>query len=142
MAIKADTRYNGEVLSGSLFEAGTGTLGYQVWLKCDDGEIDYIIWLTKKSKESGKAEKDFAILGVGADCLRSREGILSVSDKIKGAKVSFETRSETYKEKTRIKVAWISEVRQAGDMFSRAAAFFSGESAPSEPHDDPESVPF
>lgn len=130
-------RYIGTVASGSgLYESLKGTLGFQVLLNCEDGAIDYTIWLTEKNAE--RAKRDFETLGVDPKRLANPKDFTKIGDEIEGHKVSFETDEETYNEKTRIKVKWISPLKDSGvgSLEHRAAALFGG-AAPIE-----DEVPF
>jgi hypothetical protein len=142
--LKANCKYNAVVTGGGLFEAGTGTMGYQVFLKCEDGETDYTIWLTTKNRDGGRIEKDFKTLGVPISTLKTAEGIHSIGDAITGREVSFGTALDVYKDKERIKVVWIGEKRpeSSGDLFADAAAFMGGAPAPIRNDLPDEEIPF
>lgn len=143
MAIKADTRYAGKIVGAGLYEANSGTIGYQLLLECDDGTTDYVIWLTPKSKEN--AIKAFRSLGIEEDALKTEAGIDSIEARIVGVEVDFGTKAEEWNGKTRVKVAWVGKHREkaegGGDVRKRAAAFFAGASAAAT-EDGDDSVPF
>ncbi len=123
--IKADKKYSGVVRAGShVYEAQTGSLGYQVMLECEDGETDFTIWLTEKGRE--RAEKNFSILGVTIDKLRDASYLeYGLAQEIEGREVSFGTREETYNGKRSVKVAWIGR-KSEGKPAQSAARFFGG----------------
>ena len=131
MGIKADTRYRGQIVDGGIYEANSGTLGYQLLLNCEDGSTDYVIWLTPKNKE--RAEQAFVGLGIDPKCLRSEAGIESIAAQLAGMEVDFGTREEEYNGKKRAKVSWIGKPKEggasAGSPLTRAAAFFADKPA-------------
>lgn len=121
-------RYIGTVASGSgLYESAKGTLGFQVMLHCEDGATDYTIWLTEKNAE--RAKRDFETLGVDPKRLANPKDFTKIGDEIEGRKVSFETDEETYNERTKIKVKWISPLKDSGvgTLEQRAAVLFGAE---------------
>ena len=138
MTIKADTRYAGTITGAGLYEANSGTLGYQLLLECEDGTTDYVIWLTPKSKEN--AVKAFKALGIEEGALKTEAGIDSIEARVLNLAVHFGTKSEEWNGKTRIKVAWVGKPKAegGGDVRKRAAAFFAG----TEAGDEDASVPF
>jgi hypothetical protein len=142
MAIKADTRYAGTICGAGLYEAGSGTLGYQLLLECEDGTTDYVIWLTPRSKEN--AIKAFKSLGVEAEALKTEAGIDSIEARLVGMAVHFGTKTEEWNGKERIKVSWVGKPKAeaSGDVRKRAAAFFSDAPAVSSSAPDDDSVPF
>ncbi len=145
MTLKADTRYAGTIVDGGIYEANSGTLGYQLLLNCEDGATDFIIWLTPKSKE--KAEKTFVSLGIDPKSLRSETGLDGIASQLAGMDVVFGTREEEYQGKKRVKVAWVGKPKEgaasAGSPLARAAAFFAdGPPAPTSSPDSEDSVPF
>lgn len=148
--LKPDTRYAGTIVDGGIYEANSGTLGYQLLLNCEDGATDFVIWLTKKTKENGSAEKAFVGLGVDPKCLRSETGLEGIASQLAGMEVVFGTRSEEYNGKTRVKVSWVGKPKEggasAGSPLARAAAFFADATEPDPKpasfKDDPDSVPF
>jgi len=131
MAIKADTRYRGKIVDGGIYEANSGTLGYQLCLECEDGATDYVIWLTPKNKE--KAEKAFVSLGIDPKALRSETGIEGIASQLAGMEVDFGTREEEYQGKKRVKVSWVGKPKGdaggGGSATARAAAFFADKPA-------------
>ena len=144
MTLKADTRYAGTIVDGGIYEANSGTLGYQLLLNCEDGATDFVIWLTPKSKE--KAEKTFVSLGIDPKALRSEIGIEGISSQLAGMEVVFGTREEEYLGKKRVKVSWVGKPKEggasAGSPLARAAAFFADEPKPEHTQADEDSVPF
>ena len=145
MSLKPDTRYTGTIVDGGIYEANSGTLGYQLLLSCEDGSTDFVIWLTPKSKE--KAEKTFIALGIDPKALRSETGIEGIASQLAGMEVVFGTREEEYQGKRRVKVSWVGKPKEgaasAGSPLARAAAFFADDSAPKQATlGDDEAVPF
>lgn len=128
MGLKADHKYHGKVASGSeIMESQSGSLGYQVMLECEDGQASYIIWLTPKNRDN--AAKVFTeALGVPVEKLQNStyiENQLGID--ITGREVTFVTEEETYKGKTRIKVAWLFKrsAISGGNPAKAVAGFFS-----------------
>ena len=143
--LRPDTRYTGTIVDGGIYEANSGTLGYQLLLDCEDGATDFVIWLTPKSKE--KAEKTFVALGIDPKALRSETGIEGIASQLAGMEVVFGTREEEYLGKKRVKVFWVDKPKEggasAGSPLARAAAFFAEPgAAKSAPSDDSDSVPW
>lgn len=134
MPLKAK-RYVGTVASGSgLYESSKGTLGFQVLINCEDGSTDYTIWLTEKNtlptKDGGpsRAARDFETLGIDPKRLKNSKDFTIIGEEIEGHEISFETDEETFNEKTRVKVKWISpkKDRGVGSLEERAASLFGG----------------
>jgi len=143
MSIKAGKKYHGTVSDGSeLIQSQSGTLGYQVNLQCEDGETNYVIWITPKNKE--RAEKTFTeALGVDREKLLNGNYIeLQLGIDIAGREVTFVTQEEEYKGKTKIKVAFLFKrsVVAGGSPGKAVASFFSGKPAADEITDD--DIPF
>lgn len=147
-------RYIGTIASGSgLYESAKGTLGFQVLIQCEDGATDYTIWLTEKNaaptKDGGpsRAARDFETLGVNPARLKNAKDFTRIGEEIAGREISFETDEETYNDKTKVKVKWISPKKDpgVGSLEERAASLFGGKpamaSASSTPDDD-DGVPF
>lgn len=147
-------RYVGTIASGSgLYESLKGTLGFQVLINCEDGATDYTIWLTEKNtlpaKDGGpsRAARDFETLGIDSRRLRDSKDFTIIGEEIAGHEISFETDEETYNEKTRVRVKWISEKKDAGvgSMEQRAAALFGSPKPTPDvpvPNRDNDDVPF
>ena len=143
--LKPDTRYTGTIVDGGIYEANSGTLGYQLLLNCEDGSTDYVIWLTPKNKE--KAEKAFVSLGIDPKALRSETGIEGIASQLAGMEVVFGTREEEYQGKKRVKVLWVGKPKgvtdlSVGNPIARAAAFFADEPKATQGSLDDEAVPF
>ncbi len=131
MALKADNKYEGIVLSGSaLIETQTGTLGYQVNLSCADGLATFVIWLTEKNRE--RAKKYFEILGVSPENLADPTYLeFGLGMEIVGHELTFGTKLEVYRGEQSIKVAWIG--RRTSGKPSEAVAQFFGKPKEKEP---------
>jgi hypothetical protein len=148
MALKPDHKYHGTVREGSeIIESQSGSLGYQVMLRCEDGDTSYTIWLTNKNRD--RAEKTFTeALGVSSENLQNPAYLENkLAADIAGHEVTFVTEEETYKDRTRIKVAWLFK-RSAMSNKSpgkAVAGFFTkaktGAVTPDNPIDDND-VPF
>jgi len=137
MGIKADKVYQGRIRGGSrlMESAARKTPGFQVMLSCEDGDSDFIIWLTPKNKE--KALRDFETLGVDPARLGSQSYFLyELPLEIDGNEITFGTKAEEYNGNFTTKVAWIGKVG-AGDekalAASAAALFGNGRSSVSAP---------
>lgn len=141
--LKADTKYNGRVGEGAgLHESGTGTMGFRVPLEYDDGNTEFIIWLSDKAKE--KAQKTFTeVLGIPLEKLQSSTYFeYQLGQDIVGREVSFGTKEEEYKGKRKVKVAWIDKKSASlGVGVAAAAAQFFGGKAPMAPISD-DDIPF
>jgi hypothetical protein len=126
-------RYVGTVASGSgLYESMGGTLGFQLLLQCEDGATDYTIWLTEKNAK--RAAEAFKVLGVDPARLSKPSEFTKIGEEIEGRELSFETEEDTYQDKTRIKVKWISAKKDSGvgSLEERAASLF-GKPTPRQP---------
>ncbi len=120
-------RYVGTIASGSgLYESMGGTLGFQLLLNCEDGATDYTIWLTEKNAK--RAAEAFKVLGVDPARLAEPSEFTKIGDEIAGHEISFETDEETYNDKTRVRVKWISAKKDSGvgSLEQRAASLFGG----------------
>jgi hypothetical protein len=135
MCIKADTKYNGTVGSGSqLYETQTGTLGYQVMLECADGPTSFVIWLTEKNRE--RARRYFEVLGVDPERLKDPGYIeYQLGLDIEGREVSFGTKDEEYNGRHSVKVVWIGK-KSEPNLSRSAARFFGGNASEEAPVDD------
>jgi hypothetical protein len=143
MSIKAGVKYHGEVTGGNMMETQKGTLGYQVFLNCHDGETSYTIWLTAKNRDRAR-ETFVQALGVDGNKLSDAAYIENgLAGDITGHPVTFTTEEEEYNGKFRTKVAFLMKRSATADVpASRAAAdFFSGKVTSSTPITD-EDVPF
>lgn len=143
--IKPGKKYHGHVSTGSeLIQSQSGTLGYQVQLKCEDGETDFIIWLTPKNKE--RAAKVFKeALGIPEEKLHDGNYIeLQLATDIAGREVTFATVEEEYKGKSKVKVSFLFQRSAlAGTSPGKAAAsFFSGSKVTADNPITDEDVPF
>lgn len=125
MALQPDQKYQGVVGSGSaLFEAKTGSIGFQLQIESEDGNTDFVIWLSEKNKE--RALKYFDILGVPADKLKDPNYLeFGLAQEIEGHKITFGTKEETYQGKSKVKVAWIGKASN-GNVSRTAANLFGG----------------
>lgn len=126
MAIKPDHRYSGYVGSGSqVVTFDSGSVAYQINLTCEDGNTYFMAWLTPKNKE--RVEKMFKdVLGVDPVKLRNPNYVeFDLAQEIEGKEVSFEARTEEYKGKTSVKVAFLSKKRE-GRPAAAMAEFFGG----------------
>lgn len=129
MPLKADWKYTGTVLGGSgpIESQFTGSVGYEVHLECEDGSAAYTIWLTEKNRK--RAAKDFEILGADTTRLGDSSYLeYELAGIIEGKPIKFGTREEEYKEKKRVKVAWIGKPSD-GKPAQAAAKFFGGNGA-------------
>jgi hypothetical protein len=135
MAIKADQKYTGEVVSGSkLIESRTGSIGYQIMLVCEDGPTSFTLWLTPKAIE--KAKKTLIdTLGVHETDLQSQAYLeFQLALDIVGKPVSFGTKEEEYNGKKTIKVSWIG--KKSDPNLARGAATLFG-ATPAKQDTDP-----
>ena len=149
MSIKVG-RYIGTIASGSgLYESLNGTLGFQVLINTEDGATDYTIWLTEKNAD--RAKRDFETLGIDPSVLKTPETFAHAGELIEGKEISLETGENTYQNKTRIKVKWISLKKDAGvgSLEQRAASLFGGPKpvqgvlpSTTAPEDADDDVPF
>ncbi len=143
MGIKAPFKYHGEVTGGGMMETQKGTLGYQVFLNCPDGETSYTIWLTAKNRDRAR-ETFVEALGVDGNKLSDANYIENaLSNDIVGRQVTFVTEEEEYNSKFRIKVAFLFKRSATADVkpAKAVADFFSGKVSSSNPITD-EDIPF
>jgi hypothetical protein len=142
--VQADKKYHGTVTGGEWIESQSGSLGFQVFLKCEDGETSYTIWITNKNRD--RAEKVFnEALGVSSDKLANAayvENKLTID--ITGHEVTFVTEEEIYKNKSRVKVAWLFKrsATSGGNPAKAAASFFGKPKGTLMPEITDEDVPF
>lgn len=133
MAVKTGKRYTGRVVEGRFFESQRNTPGFQLLLDCEDGSIDYPIWLTAKNRD--KARRDFATLGVEPGQLTDRSFMTyQLPQIVQGVEVMFEARSEEYPQGSgtmQTKVAWIGKPSAGGEeaIAANAVALFGGSGA-------------
>lgn len=142
MAIQGEARYHGTVREGSnLFESqGKGTLGFQVMLSCDDGNTDFVIWLTPKNRD--RALQYFEVLGIKPEQLQDRYFVeYTLPQQIIGIELDFGTKTEIWQDRPQVKVAWIGKRRAESEsqMAEDMVKFFGG--APAPPPDD-DDIPF
>ena len=140
MAHRADEKYLGTVTGGRLVESSKGTPGLQFDIEEQTmgDPISHTIWLSSKSKEY--AEKDLEVLGITA-AHRADASFWSykVDEHLRGQAIAYGTKSEEYKGKTSIRVAWISKPRTsdgpAGErgLASAAASLFGGAAVEDKP---------
>ncbi len=127
MSLRANTKYNGTVATGSqLYETQNGTLGYQVMLECADGAASFVIWLTQKNRE--RAHRYFEVLGIDPELLKDSSYIeYQLGLDIEGRELSFGTKEEEYNGRRSVKVVWIG--RRSDPNLPRSAARFFGATA-------------
>lgn len=131
MALRADSRYTGEVTQGKWMESQKGTLGFQLMLECEEGGISHTIWVTEKNKE--KAAESFAAIGVTKEQLQNASFLRNeMPTAVVGQPVTFGTKEEEYNGKTRVVVSWIGAPRapKADSIEDSVAALFSSEDIP------------
>jgi len=131
MAIRADRRYTGRVVEGSLYQSNNKkTPGFQLLIDCEDGTAEYTIWLTEKNKD--RARRDFDTLGVTAQMLTSRNGwTFEIPGAVAGREVQFGTVIEEYGGEPRVKVSWIGKpgAANAEELAASVASLFGGGSS-------------
>ena len=147
MGPRADEKYLGTVTGGRLVESSKGTPGLQFDIEeqTTGDQIFHTIWLSAKSKEY--AEKDLEVLGITA-AHRSDASFWSykLDEHLRGQSIAYGTKSEEYKGKTSIRVAWISKPRTsdglAGErgLATAAASLFGGAAAESKPETQGENL--
>lgn len=140
MAHRADEKYLGTVTGGRLIESAKGTPGLQFDIEeqATGDPISHTIWLSKKSQEY--AERDLDALGITA-AHRKDPSFWSykVDEHLRGQSIAYGTKSEEYKGKTSIRVAWIGKPRAsdtpAGErgLATAAASLFGGEAPEVKP---------
>ena len=138
MSLKPDKTYEGEVSSGSWIRSSGNTPGFQVNIKYDGGDTSFTIWLTDKSKNIAK--KHFKVLGLSEEQMKSPSYLNNtLPTAIIGRAISFETREETYNEKTRVRVAFINAPKDynESDVACEAASFFNDGNAGGEDDQPP-----
>lgn len=147
MSVRADQHYNGRVLTGNWMESRSGTVGFQIRLECEDGEIAHVIWLTEATAD--RARQDFKLLGADPDRLNNSSYMDNeLPTVVVGRLVGFKTKEEVWKGNVQVKVNYLTKKRESaeeGGSVGRAAAkFFRGaqEIAESSPAPREEEKPF
>ncbi len=142
MGIKAPMKYHGQVTSGTMMETKKGTLGYQVFLTCPDGDTSYTIWLTAKNRDRARATFVEA-LGVDGNKLTDPNYIeMGLANDIAGREVTFTTEEEEYNDKVRVKVAFLFKRSATASVKpAKAIADFFGGKAVGTPITD-DDIPF
>lgn len=135
MGLQAPYKYRGTVTGGELMEAKTGSLGFRVFLECEDGTADYTIWLTAKNRDRAGIVFEEA-LGIHLSQLSDAEFISHhIGNAIQGRAVSFVTEEEEGQDgKFRVKVKWLNAPSKApsANAAKSMAEFFGAEPPP--PH--------
>lgn len=154
MSIKPGKRYTGTVTGGQLFESALNlTPGYQVFLDCEDGQTEFVIWLTPGNRKG--MLRSFKVLGADMDRMSNKSYLLNeLAGVITGKEVTFEAKEEEWRGEVKVKVAWIGKVSAASEeeladsvaaLFGKAA-LFSGERDPVDgagaPPIDDSDIPF
>lgn len=146
MSIRPDKKYHGTVAIGScLIESQNGTMGYQLQLDCEDGQAEYMIWLTAKNKDRARAAF-VDILGVKEDKLQDANYFeYMLAEEITGRPITFTTVENEYKGKRKVQVAFIFKPGSwalDGAGPGRAAAAFFGAEVKAPKIDDDDDMPF
>ena len=146
MPLENGQKYLGNIGTGNeLIESGRGSLGYQINILCEHGNISHTIWLTEKNRD--RAIKDFETLGIPPEKLRDERFVqFELSSAIAGRRIKFGVKEEEYNGKTTMKVAWINKPGADGNAAKTMAGFFAADTAPPEqPAGSPitdEDIPF
>lgn len=124
---RADLKYAGTIAKAEWMESAKGTNGLELQIEvADAGVMFHTLWFTDKTKESN-AEL-LAKLGVTREQLRSGTFMqYELPTLLVGKEVGFKTKSETYKDKTQIKVSalWVksSPTDERGAGYAVASMF-------------------
>lgn len=145
MSFRADARYTGTVVSGSLIESAKGTPGFEIQMECDEGVMFHTIWITEKTKEY--AVKDFAVLDVTESQLANSSFLANqLPLVVQGKPISFGTKEEEYKGNVKIKCAWIGKPKapKSDTLEGSVAKMFGGAAEPDTTGDNliDDDIPF
>lgn len=137
MSIKADKKYNFEIIGGEWIESNNGTLGFQIFLECEDGNADFTIWLTDNNREVAQRLFNKA-LGVSLDQLKDQFFMQhQLPSFVKGKIISGGTEEQEWKGKKKVRVKWINTKSQSTDgNLAGAASFFFGGAPPQAENQD------
>jgi hypothetical protein len=127
--LQPDRTYIGTIVSARLMQSkAKKTPGFQLGIETSEGDTaEHIIWLTPKNKE--RAETDFQTLGVDLSRLGSRSYIEhELPGATIGKEIEFGTKSETYNDRTTVKVSWIQPAGAATttDLADEVAHLWGG----------------
>lgn len=127
MGFRAGFKYIGTIREGSnAFESQRGTPGFQVMLRCEDGDTDFVIWLTERNREN--AARYFQTIGADMSRLENENYIqYELPAAIVGVPVAFSMKDETFNNETRLKCAWIGRP-STGRPEKQVATFFAQQS--------------
>ena len=132
MPLQADRKYTGEIIDASLYRSNNkGTLGLELRIQCEEGNIDHTLWLSDKARPN--SEKKLKELGITEQEMKSGVFWNAVGTFLMGKRVRIETEQEIYNEKPRVRVKWLNADNgslEEGDMATAAARLFGGGGAP------------
>ena len=134
MAVEAGRTYAGRVRHGARMVKSKekGTLGFEIPLECEDGDITHTLWITSSTRD--KVLKTFnEVLGVSLAKLQDENFVANeISDFIADREVEFTTKEEEYNGNYYVRVQWLNRPKGSGSggttdgAASMAAAFFQG----------------
>jgi hypothetical protein len=133
--LRADMRYDGEITSADWMESNGGTPGLSVNLDTPDGDgMSHVFWASPKALKGFKEQmKKF---GFTEEQLASGSFMQhELPGQLVGREVTFGTKSETYNNRTQVKVHWIGPRRAASDergIGYAVAAMFGGKDEPED----------
>src|SRR5262249_397691 len=106
-------------------QSQTGNAGIELELSCEDGQINYTIWMTEKSRD--RAKRELEALGVSEHDLQDFDFVSNrLLTSLKRQQVTFKIQEEEYKGKTKLKVGGISRVINEAELSRSMCEFFNG----------------
>ena len=140
MSLKPETPYDAELTDAKLTKSQKGTKG--VWLQFKIGEelFSDTLWIVPSSLKY--REKDMVTLGASSAEIRSAAWWAECGRYLRGAQVELVFEEDTYKDKTRLKIKYINQLRpklQDSEIQDVVSMFGGGADVPVLTDDD---VPF
>jgi hypothetical protein len=151
MSIIAGKRYTGTVTGGRFMESSLNlTPGFQVFIECEDGDADFIIWLTRNNMKG--ATKSLRVVGADIEQMGNRSYVTNqLPQVVVGKEISFEAKEEEWRGEVKTKVAWIGRVNAASEdeiaanvskLFANAQAMGAAPLDAGEPPPIDDDIPF
>lgn len=134
--LKPNRTYSGQIAGGAcmITSRAKGTLGFQMTIETEDGDIDYTMWLTPGTRDN--AIKTFTeVLGVKYSNLQNASYVENqLALDVAGVEVEFDTDENEFNGKTKTVVKWLNRPSADGgdDPVAAAVAFFGGKVKPAQ----------
>jgi hypothetical protein len=122
-------KYEVEVDSARLVEAATGTIGVEWMFTCEQGYIEYEMWVTPNTAD--RAWETLDILGFTKRHAEDLENLDRVGDICHGNRCEIVCRDDTYKGVTKLKVRFVNRLGArlaAGSTKAKLHAILNGTS--------------